>query len=198
MLIDKKLLFEYGGKIQIYESKEIIFEQDETPKYYHQIVSGDVKLNHINEDGKELIQGIHSNGDSVCELLLFIEEKYPVNAVALSECSLMKVSKKNFLRMMGDHPQVSEDVNKYISHRLYEKFVMMQNIAVTSAESRIRGVLKYFKSFSIDKTPYSYEVKLTRQQFANISGLRVETVIRNLKKLELEKYVKIVDRKVYF
>lgn len=37
--------------------------------------------------------------------------------------------------------------------------------------------------------------KLTRQQFASITGLRTETVIRTLKKLEKEGFVKIEDFK---
>lgn len=197
MLIDKELLTSYGGETVIFNSEDFIFEAHQTPKYYHQIISGDVKLNHLDEDGKELIQSIHTTGDSVCELLLFIDEKYPVNAVAMSECTVMKLKKTDFLKILEDHRDVSEDVHKYISYRLYEKFIMMQNIAATSAETRIKGILKYFKSYIKDKSPYSYEVKLTRQQLASISGLRVETVIRNLKKLEKQKIVKIENGKVY-
>ena len=100
--------------------------------------------------------------------------------------------------MLDEHPRAAIDVRTYISKTLYQKFIMMQNIASTSAEERIKGTLKYFKSFFPDKTPFSYEVKLTRQQFASITGLRTETVIRTLKKLEKEGFVKIEDRKVYF
>ncbi|SHF34888.1 Crp/Fnr family transcriptional regulator, partial [Chryseobacterium takakiae] len=133
-----------------------------------------------------------------CELLLFIDEKYPVNAVAMSECTVMKVSKSDFTRMLEDHRDVSEDIHKYISYRLYEKFIMMQNLAAHSAETSIIGILQYFKNFSTDKSLYSYEIKLTRQQLASLSGLRVETVIRRLKKLEKDKLIKIQNGKVYY
>ncbi|MFC3158098.1 cAMP-binding domain of CRP or a regulatory subunit of cAMP-dependent protein kinases [Chryseobacterium arachidis] len=198
MLINQELLFSYGGEVATFNTKEYIFEENQTPRYYHQIISGDVKLNHVSEDGKELIQSIHTVGDSVCELLLFIDEKYPVNAVTISECTVMKVAKPDFLTMLNDHRDVSENVHKYISYRLYEKFVMMQNIAANSADTRVRGILKYFKNYSKDQSPYSYEVKLTRQQLASVTGLRVETVIRSLKKLEKEKLITIEKGKVYY
>lgn len=198
MLIDVDLLLAHGGKIHTYGCDDYIFEIEETPKCYYQIVSGDVKLNYTNEDGKELIQSLLTTGESVCELLLFVDEKYPVNAVTMCDCTIIKVPKAEFLQMLDQYPLAAVDVRQYISKTLYQKFIMMQNIASTSAEQRIKGTLKYFKSFFQDKTPFSYEVKLTRQQFASITGLRTETVIRNLKKLDKEGFVKIENRKVYF
>ncbi len=41
-------------------------------------------------------------------------------------------------------------------------------------------------------------VNHTRQEIANLTGLRVETVIRTLKKMETEKLVCIINRKLYF
>jgi len=198
MLIDLDLLSAHGGTVHTYDSDNYIFQIEDTPRCYYQIVSGDVKLNYTNEDGKELIQSLLSQGESVCELLLFVDEKYPVNAVAMSDCSIMKVPKVEFLQMLDKHPLTAIDVRKYISKTLYQKFIMMQNIASTSAEERIKGTLKYFKSFFPDKSPFSYEVKLTRQQFASITGLRTETVIRTLRKLDQEGFVKIENRKVYY
>ncbi|MBD8082851.1 Crp/Fnr family transcriptional regulator [Chryseobacterium caseinilyticum] len=198
MLIDTQLLLEYGGILQNFDTNEYIFHSDETPKFYYQLISGDIKLNYNDEDGRELIQSLLTNGESVCELLLFIDEKYPVNAVAMSKCEILKLPKDKFMELLSAYPQAKSDVLQYISKTLYQKFIMMQNLASPSAEIRIKGTLKYFKSFSADKSPYSLEIKLTRQQFASISGLRVETVIRCLKKLEKSGFVKIEGGKVYY
>ena len=198
MLIDTELLLKIGGTIHSYKSNDYIFQVDEIPKYYYQIISGDVKLNYNYENGKELIQSLLTDGDSVCELLLFVDEAYPVNAVATSECTLIRVPKKEFLKMLDERPSVASVVSKYIATTLAHKLVMMQNMACVKAEDRIMGTLRYFKSFYHDKTPFSYELKLTRQQFACITGLRTETVIRWLKKFETSGIVKIIDRKVFY
>ena len=200
MLIDTKLLSSYGGTTDFFNPKDIIFEEGNTPKYYHQIISGNVKLNHTDEDAKELIQSILKTGQSVCELLLFIDEKYPVNAVAISECTIMKVPKHNFLEMLNEHHDVCAEVRRFISERLYHKFIMMQNNSSHHADVRIKGILTYFKNESDnnDKILYSYEVPLTRQQLACTTGLRVETVIRSIKKMQSEKKVKIIKGKIFF
>ena len=198
MLIDIDLLSSYGAVTDTYSASDIIFEEGETPRYYYQIISGSVKLNHTDENATELIQSILSPGQSVCELLLFIDDKYPVNAVALSACTIIKVPKSEFLRLLDEHHQPAVDVRKFISERLYHKFIMMQNNASIHSHVRIKGMLEYFKSFSDNQAPYSYEFPLTRHQLACITGLRIETVIRAVKKMESEKVLKIEKRKIYF
>jgi len=198
MLVDTDLLLSFGGTSHNFNTNDTIFFENETPKYYYQIISGNVKLNYTDEDGRELIQSLLTDGESVCELLLFVDEKYPMNAVAISECTVIRLAKEEFLKMLKDHPKASSNVQKYISKTLYQKFIMMQNISSPSAEKRIRGTLQYFKSFSDNKAAYTYEVKLTRKQFACITSLRTETVIRYLKKLEKEEIVKIEKGKVFY
>jgi CRP-like cAMP-binding protein len=198
MLVNIDLLTLYGGVIETFSPSEIIFSEGEIPKHYYQIITGSVKLNHMDEDGKELIQSILYNGQSVCELLLFIKEQYPVNAFTISDCTIIKVSKSNFLLLLDENPQSSIDVRSFIAERLYHKFIMMQNNASLHSHMRIKGILTYFKSFSNDQSPYSYKVELTRQQLASITGLRIETVIRSIKKMESENILKIQNRKIYF
>lgn len=43
----------------------------------------------------------------------------------------------------------------------------------------------------------NFKIPYTRQQIADILGLRVETVIRSIKSLENKGEVKIISRKVY-
>ncbi|MBV6878751.1 hypothetical protein NG800_008345 [Epilithonimonas ginsengisoli] len=58
--------------------------------------------------------------------------------------------------------------------------------------------MDYHKSFSPDKSSYSYEITLTRQQLASIIVLRVETVIRNIKNIEKQEVLKIINRNIYY
>jgi len=198
MLIDTKLLSSYGAIIDFFNPGDIIFEEGDTPKYYYQIISGNVKLNYTDEDARELILSILTKGQSVCEVLLFIDKKYPVTAVAITECSIMKITKSNFMKMLDMHPLVPLKVCQFLSERLYYTLVKMRNNASINAEVRINGMLTYFKSFSDDEAVYSFMLPLTRQQLASCTGLRIETVIRCIKKMEREKIVKIIKGKVFF
>lgn len=196
-VINEDLLLSYGATEHEYKPSEIIFNEGDAPRYYYQISKGRVKLNHEDDEGKEFIQSILLPGDSVCELLLFIDKSYPVNAISMDECKIMKLPKFNFFDLLDNNPGVSVDINKFISERLYQKFVLMQSNSSIQPQKRLKGVLKYFKSFSEDQSKYSFEVTLTRKQLASITALRIETVIRTIKKLEQQGFLKIVNRKIF-
>jgi len=198
MLIPEALLESYGATTEHYKKGDTIFSEFETPKNYYQIISGSIKLNHYNEQGKELIFAILSEGLSVCEMLLFIDHTFPVNAVVFEDAMVLRLSKEKFIQLLDDHPKVARDVNNFLAERLYQKYIMLENNSSLYANVRIKGVLDYHKSFSQDQKPYSYYTPLTRQQIAAMTGLRVETVIRNIKTFEKEGILKIVKGKIYY
>lgn len=197
MLISEKLLLDYGAEEESFDRNETIFNEGEKPKYYYQVVKGRIKLNHYNDEGRELILAILDRGLSVCELLLFIDQTYPVNAVTFEKCTVLRLSKRSFEKLLDENPEISRDINKFLSERLYYKYIMLENNSSLRPETRIVGVLDYHKSFYEDQSKYSYEVPLTRQQIAAITALRVETVVRAVKKLEKEEYLKIINRKIF-
>lgn len=198
VLISEDLLNSYGAQIQHFQPGELIFNEGDTPKCYYQIREGRIKLNHYNSEGRELILSILTKGLSVCELLLFINKKYPVNAVVLEPTTLIMLPKSNFLEMLDEHPQVAKDVNKFLAERLYYNFIMMENNSSRQAEIRIKGFLDYLKSVTAESNAFSFEIPLTRQQLAAMTGLRVETVIRTVKSFEKQNLLKIIKGKIHF
>ncbi|KQT18130.1 hypothetical protein ASG31_05190 [Chryseobacterium sp. Leaf404] len=197
MLIEKELLLKYGAVEEVFNRSDVIFDEGDTPKYYYQILEGRIKLNHYNDEGKELILAILDKGLSVCELLLFIDKKYPVNAVTFERCTVLKLPKKDFDLLLDENPKAASDIRKFLAERLYYKYIMLENNSALSPDTRITGMLEYHKSFSDKKEKYSYEIPLTRQQIGALTALRVETVIRTVKRLEKENYLKIINRKIF-
>ncbi|MDR6157640.1 CRP-like cAMP-binding protein [Chryseobacterium sp. SLBN-27] len=197
MLIEEKLLLSYGAAFEELKTSEIIFNEGDTPRKFYQIRTGRIKLSHYNEDGKELILAVLHDGFSVCELLLFIDRKYPVNAVAIEPTSIITLPKEKFMKLLDENPNISRDINTFLSQRLYYKYIMLRNNTSLHPEIRIKGALEYHKSFSNNVSKFSFEVPFTRRELAAITGLRTETVVRSIKKLEEENYLKIIERKVY-
>lgn len=198
MKVHEDLLKSFGGELKSYAEKEIIFNQGEAPLYYYQIVSGKVKENNYNLEGKEFIHNILGEGQSFGDAMLFIEKNYPINAETMTPCVILKLPKRNFFDLLDKHPEASVQINSCMSQRLYYQFIMMQNMASNDPVVRLTGLLEYLKSFHGDDIPASFQIQLTRQQMADLTGLRVETVIRAFKKMEKEKKVKIDNRKIFY
>lgn len=196
MLIDENLLFKYGAVIVEYDLDDIIFNEGGISKFYFQIRNGIVELNNYDADGKEFTQNILFEGQSIGESFLISDIPYTVNAIAKSTCEIIKISKCEFLRMLEENPEVSLQLFKLIAYRLSDKYYMMFTLISKDPESKIESILKHLKKHSNHEKPFSYEVPLTRKQIANLTGLRTETVIRIVKKMEKNNKVKIRDRKI--
>lgn len=198
MKIDEQLLKSYSAEIKVFKQKETIFKEGDSPFYYFQIIDGSVKVNNYNEEGKEFIHNILGKGQSFGDPLLFIDKRYPVNAIALKPTTIIRLPRKNFINLMKEQPQISHEMNACLSHRLYFKMIMIQNMASHNPAARISGLFDYLKSYSECSDTYSFSVQLTRQQIADLTGLRVETVIRTLKKMGESNLVKIQNRKISY
>ncbi|QQV04416.1 Crp/Fnr family transcriptional regulator [Chryseobacterium sp. FDAARGOS 1104] len=196
-MIHEDLLMKYGAETETFQPSNVIFSEGDSPRYYYQIVEGRIKLNNYNEEGKELIFAILEKGLSVCELLLFIDKTYPVNAIAFEECTILKLPKTKFEVLLDENPHVSRDINKFLSERLYYKYIMLDNNSSLRPAVRVKGALDYYRSYNEDSEKFEYEIPLTRQQLASLTALRVETVIRTVKQLEKENFLKIINRKIY-
>ncbi|ASW73615.1 cyclic nucleotide-binding protein [Chryseobacterium piperi] len=197
-MITEDLLLSYGAEIKNYKANEIIFREGEFSLYYFQILKGKIKLNNYTEDGKEFIQNIFSDGHSFGESILFVDKPYPMNAIALNPSSVLRLPKPDFLNLLKENPDISLSIYHCLADRMYHKYIMFYNLSFQNPTSKLRLLMDYLKSYHEDKIPYSFQIPLTRQQLASLTGLRVETVIRVIKNMEKENVLKIVNRKIFY
>lgn len=197
-MINEDLLLFYGAEIKNYKSNEIIFREGELSVYYYQICKGKIKLNNYTEDGKEFIQNIFSDGHSFGESILFVDKPYPMNAETLNSSSIFKLPKSDFLLLMKENPDISNNIYQCLAERMYYKYIMLYNLSFQNPTSKLKLLMDYLKSYDENKTPYSFQIPLTRQQLASLTGLCVETVIRVIKNMEKENDLKIVNRKIFY
>ncbi|WBL22762.1 Crp/Fnr family transcriptional regulator [Zunongwangia sp. HRR-M8] len=197
-MIEAEVLLKFGAQKCEYNKGDRLFGEGERAQNYYQVISGEIKMNNYNLDGKEFIQGIFKDGQSFGEPPLFADVKYPANAEAIVDSIVFKLSKNHFLELLASNPEIHLKVTQTLAKRLFYKAIMVSEISSQEPEHRILRILDYFKKHVHKKeVPLSFKVDLTRQQIADLTGLRVETVIRAMKSLEKKGELKIISRKVY-
>ncbi|KDN56773.1 Crp/Fnr family transcriptional regulator [Flavobacterium seoulense] len=197
-MIAVSLLEEYGGIIKNYKSGDFIFEEGNRPLHYYQIISGEVKMNNYNDEGKEFIQGIFYKNQCFGEPPLFIDQMYPANAVAVIDSEIIIITKDKFLDLLKNNSEISLKIIKNLSQRLYYKSVMAAEISSQDPEHRVLRLIDYsIEQLNFKKEEAGFLINFTRQQIGDLTGLRVETVIRAIKSLEKKGDLKIINRKVY-
>lgn len=194
-MIPEDIIRYFEGTLRRYSKDQIIFHEGENADFYYQIKEGRAKMFNLTEEGKEFVQGFFENGNSFGEPPLFGAFKYPATAMALEESEIYLLSKKSFFELLKSNPDIHLKFTKTICKRMIYKAKIMREMSVYPPEHRILTLLHHLKGNS--KSDSSFEVPLTRQQISELTGLRVETVIRAIKKLEKSEALAIIDRKVF-
>src|SRR5690606_29459125 len=184
-MIAKEILEKYHFKIKKYSKNEALFSEGTIATHYFQIISGEIKMCNFNDDGKEYVQGFFYDNQSFGEPPLFLDETYPANAIAVIETSVYVLKKEDFFKLLKENPEVTIQMITNLSQRMRYKAVMMAEISFQEPEHRILKLIEYIIShFKLIKNDEGYYfIDFTRQQLADLSGLRVETVIRTIKTL---------------
>jgi CRP/FNR family cyclic AMP-dependent transcriptional regulator len=148
-------------------------------------------------DGKEFIQGLFYQGDCFGEPPLFCNFPYPGSATTLIDTKILRIPKDRFFDLLKDHFEIHIQLDRILCERLKYKNMILSEISFYDPEHRIISLLSYLKS----KSPapnQRFQVPLTRQQLADMSGMRVETVIRTIKRMEETGKLQLQDHKIFF
>ena len=196
MQIDLDLLFTWGAIAKEYPKGKMIFCEDEKANFYFQIIEGSIRMFNSNEEGKEFTQGYFTNGQSFGEPPLFIDETYPSTAVAFQDSKIIKLSKDKLIKILEENPVVQKKFLNLMCQRIHSKAISSKDIINQKPEFRIMAFLIAHKK---NKNCYEKElVPYTRQEIANFTGLRVETVIRAFTKMSKCQKVDIINHKVFY
>ena len=76
-------------------------------------------MNKYDESGKEHIQNHLEAGECLGESFLFIDNQYPMNAVAINSCEVLSLKKSLFISLMQENPKMCFEINKNLSKKLY-------------------------------------------------------------------------------
>ncbi len=192
------LLLSYGANFVKIPKDQAIFRESHLARFYYKVESGKIKMCNYHEDGKEFIQGIFEEGESFGEPPLFINAPYPADAIAVEDSVVLRLSRNHYFTMLKENPDLLFQYAVYVSERLMNKAQRMRDLSSYSPELRILNLLKETKKKSHNRSPGPERINLTRQEIANMTGLRVETVIRTMKALQESGKITIQSRKVYF
>jgi len=170
---------------------DFVFRQGETASNFWVVQSGRVRMASISEEGKEFVQGYFSAGQSFGEPPFFNGAPYPASATATIDSSVWKCPRESFLRLLKENFGIHLKLTQALSGRLVYKSMMLSELAVEEAEHRLLTLIGYFRKAASEEEESPFTVPFTRQQLADMTGLRVETVIRCIKSMEQKRLLRL-------
>ncbi len=174
-----------------YKKKQQIYAEGQRPKAVYYVKSGKVKTFKSNDDGKELITNVLGKGDFIGYTYILENIVYKESAEVLEDAEIMTIPKDDFLVLMSADMQVARQFIKLITHNVLEKEESLLNIAYNSLRKKVAyqltAMLEKFKA----ELPDTKEIRLSRDNLAQITGIATESLIRTLSDFKAEKLIDI-------
>jgi len=196
-MINTDLLIALGAAYKKVSAGEIIFHDGTQAHFYYQLESGSVKWVSIDDNGNEFIHKIIQPGECFGEIPLFDHEPHVATAIAEADSVILRLHQSTFQQLLKDHPEILLSLTRILAERLRYKFLVSKELAAHKPEQTISSLISHFKKSNLYFSNDSTQLKLTRQQLASMTGMRVETVIRTMRSMHDKGKLKIERGRVY-
>jgi CRP/FNR family cyclic AMP-dependent transcriptional regulator len=196
-MVSEDLLLAKGAVYKKIKKGEFIFKEGAKCSYYFQLVSGMVSWINFDEEGKVFIQSIIHPGECFGELPLFDDEPYAANSIAETDSVLIQLPKTTFHQLLKERQDLLMAFTRLLAQRVRYKFLVLREFASHDPEHLIITLLNFYREKYHSTSSEPFKLNLTRQQLADMTGLRVETVIRVIKKLSDKGKLSIQRGKVF-
>lgn len=175
-------------KTRNYKKKQTIYMEGDYAMGLYVVNKGKVKTYIVNEDGKEFITAILSEGDYFGYLALLQDTAHKECAEALEETEISIISKDEFRSLIYRNADISKKFIQMLSNEVKDKEEQLINIAYNSVRKRVSDALVnlYKKQKEGENT-----VNISREDLSNIVGTATETISRTLSDFKSEGLIEI-------
>jgi CRP-like cAMP-binding protein len=174
LLIDRK-----------YPKGAVVFEDGSLGDYMYVIQGGEVKITKMSEDGREKILEILGEGEFFGEMALLDREPRSASVKTTRACTLLALSRQDFLALLRRSPEISLEIIRALSRRLRETDEQVRGLLFERVEGRARRLLRRRATEPVaGRSDRRATPPLTHQQLADLVGTSRETITRVVKELK--------------
>jgi CRP/FNR family transcriptional regulator, cyclic AMP receptor protein len=181
-----------GGRTMVaFPKKQTIFAQGDVCDSAFHIHEGKVRLSVVSKSGREATVGILNKGDFFGEGCLTGQPLRMCSATAMSDCTVMRISKRSLMEVIHRERAFSDMFVAYLLKRnvRYEEDLVDQ--LFNSSEKRLARVLLLLAHFGKDGKPETAIPKISQETLAEMVGTtrsRVNFFMNKFRKLGLIRY----------
>jgi CRP-like cAMP-binding protein len=180
---------------EVYGKKQTLYQEGKRPKFLYYVVKGKVKGFKTNEDGKDYITDVFSEGDFIGYPALIEEKNYDDSAVILEDADIMQIPKEDFLQMIYTDINVAVKFIRIITQNVKEKEDRLLNLAYSSLRKRVaKALVDLHGKYNTGSENNALEV--SREDIAHYVGTATESLIRTLSDFKTEKLIEIKEGKI--
>jgi CRP/FNR family cyclic AMP-dependent transcriptional regulator len=178
-------------KFAAFSKKHTIFAQGESSDAVFYILEGKVKLTVVSAIGKEATIAILNEGNFFGEGCLAGQPRRLCSAIAMAECSVMKINKKSMMEVLHREHAFSDMFVAYLLARNIRFEEDLVDQLFNSSEKRLARILLLLAHFGKEGKPEIIIPKISQETLAEMIGTtrsRVSFFMNRFRKLGFIEY----------
>lgn len=181
-----------GREVIELEKRNTIFSQGDAADAVFYIQRGKVKLSVVSTSGKEATLALLGAGDFVGEdCIAAMQPQRLTTAAALTQCTILRISKKEMVRVLDVEKAFSEVFVSYLLARNVRIQEDLIDQLFNSSEKRLARTLLLLARFGKEGTPELVIPKISQETLAEMIGTtrsRVSFFMNRFRKLGFIEY----------
>lgn len=177
-----------------FKAGEIMFKQGTPSPHFLCITKGLAKL-YIEGYGKNLILGLVKPVEYIFGPGVYVDNRHHYSAAAVENSSACMVDVNTYKHLIRQNPDFAEEFIKRVSLQAIFNFDQFISLTQKQMHGRIADALFYLSNDIYCKNPF--EMTISRQDLADISGMSKESAIRILKEFKEEGILTVEGNNVH-
>lgn len=178
---------------KIYPKNTVVLSQGDETNSLYIVTRGKVKVNIIDEHGKEIILSMLGPGDYFGEMTALEEgTSRSASVVTREKCEMMVLFKKDFRNIIANNPDIVFGLLRGANQRLRKANKKIESLALMDVYGRVARLFTQLAISADDKLVI--QEKLTHQDIANMVGSSREMVSRVMKELTGGNYITVTKK----
>jgi CheY-like chemotaxis protein len=178
-----------------YKAGEEIYLEGDNSNYSFLIDKGIVKTYKIDEQGKELITGLHNEDDFFGFTSFLHNVPYQESATAIENTQVYRFSKAELKQLLEQNPEATMQLVDYLTENVSEIKAHLLEMAYSSVRKKTANTILQFTK-KMKQYNENEQLKISRSDLASIAGIATETFIRTLSEFKKDGIIDIDGRNI--
>ncbi|HLK83175.1 MAG TPA: Crp/Fnr family transcriptional regulator [Xanthobacteraceae bacterium] len=157
----------------------IIFAKDDPGSSLFAIRKGTVKITIPSVDGHDAVFNRMTDGDIFGEVALLDGRPRSADAVAITDCELFVIERRDFLPLVQEEPQIAIKLIEILCARLRQTTAQAESLMFLHLPGRLAKAL--LRLSSGDTVTNERKIAITQKDLGNFIGMARETTNRQLR-----------------
>src|SRR5512144_361626 len=168
----------------------IIFRKGDVGSRLYAVRSGAVRISTPSEQGKDAIFNLIVPGELFGEIAFLDGGQRTADAVAIDNCELMIIERRDFIPLIQDDPELAVRLIKLLCARLRKTSEQVEDIVFLGLPNRLAKVLLHLYRPSAD-APSKTKIQVTQREISQMIGVSRESANKQLQAWQRRKWLKL-------